>query len=526
MTTALAQAVPPPSVPAAAEGATGAEPGGDFALVTVGAGRYAISLSELSAVIGRPSMARVPLAPPELLGFANLRGKVLPVADLSAILGARPRRDPAPAHVLVCNAGGPAGLVVDTMTGIQRIATGGIEPAARIGAGLDGDTVTGIFSHQGDLYMVLSVKALLERTFGALRDRSAAPVAAVAPRRALRETPDREQAERGAERLLLTFAIGGEAFALPVAEAAEILPLPERQSPLPGAGPHVPAVVEIRGRLIALVDLRPALGLSEPGHPAQVVVLGRIGAPGSSSLGIMADRVEEVLTAPESAITALPAGAPGSADTGLVPSVCQFERGARMIGILDPARIAEIAGPAEIRMPAVCADEPGEEEPMRAEDDAGADGEAGAQVLIFELAGESYGIDIAAVREIIPLPARVTRLPHAPDHVRGVVNLRGSILPVIDTRRRFGLAPDPQRIGAQVLVLSAGGPQTGFLVDSVTEVAAIPPGAVRAAPRFDDDVIEIVTEVATLPGTDRMILLLDAAGMTGSAAAAAAMPER
>lgn len=99
--------------------------------------------------------------------------------------------------------------------------------------------------------------------------------------------------------------------------------------------------------------------------------------------------------------------------------------------------------------------------------------------VAMTVAGETYGLDIAAVHTVIT-PPPVTRVPQAPPFVKGVINLRGRILPVIDLRARFGLPPlasDRER-HTRIVVVEADGLSAGLLVDSVSEVLSLPPDAV------------------------------------------------
>jgi len=100
------------------------------------------------------------------------------------------------------------------------------------------------------------------------------------------------------------------------------------------------------------------------------------------------------------------------------------------------------------------------------------------QVVVFDLAGESYGIDIGHVQEIIRLPA-ITTVPRAPACVEGVVNLRGRVIPVINLRARFGLPEGERGRAARIVVLEAGGQTVGALVDAVSEVLRIPRDAIE-----------------------------------------------
>ena len=107
---------------------------------------------------------------------------------------------------------------------------------------------------------------------------------------------------------------------------------------------------------------------------------------------------------------------------------------------------------------------------------AGADklaAESSEQYLTFMLAGEEYGVDILRVQEIKGWD-KVTRIPHTPDYVLGVINLRGAVVPILDLRRRFGLetiAFGPTTVVIVVRVMSGRDERTvGVVVDAVSEV--------------------------------------------------------
>jgi purine-binding chemotaxis protein CheW len=102
------------------------------------------------------------------------------------------------------------------------------------------------------------------------------------------------------------------------------------------------------------------------------------------------------------------------------------------------------------------------------------------QLVVFELASETYGIDIQTVREIIRMQ-NVTYVPDAPEYVRGVINLRGRVIPVVDLRRRFQLPELEADRGTRVLVVDIGGEDVGVVVDTVTEVKRIPVDSIEPA---------------------------------------------
>ena len=104
--------------------------------------------------------------------------------------------------------------------------------------------------------------------------------------------------------------------------------------------------------------------------------------------------------------------------------------------------------------------------------------DAERQLVVFDLAGEIYGVNIETVREIIRMQA-VTFVPDAPDFVEGVINLRGRVIPVIDLRRRFGLRVTEETNESRVLVVDSEGEDLGVIVDAVTEVQRIPEDSIE-----------------------------------------------
>lgn len=131
------------------------------------------------------------------------------------------------------------------------------------------------------------------------------------------------------------------------------------------------------------------------------------------------------------------------------------------------------------------------------------------QLVVFELSNEHYGVNISAVESIIKMQT-ITVVPHAPSFVEGVTNLRGTVLPVIDLRKRFGLALTEHGKETRIVVVDIDGVKVGMIVDGVSEVLSV-----------SDDQIEppspIVTTVdsAFIRGIakleERLIIMLDLA---------------
>ena len=103
--------------------------------------------------------------------------------------------------------------------------------------------------------------------------------------------------------------------------------------------------------------------------------------------------------------------------------------------------------------------------------------------LTFVLGAEQYGVEIVKVREILGvLP--ITPMPQAPHYVKGVINLRGRVIPVIDTRTKFGMPERESTSETCIIVVDVASKSIGLLVDTVKEVMDISEGQIEPPPRF------------------------------------------
>jgi purine-binding chemotaxis protein CheW len=103
--------------------------------------------------------------------------------------------------------------------------------------------------------------------------------------------------------------------------------------------------------------------------------------------------------------------------------------------------------------------------------------------LTFSMGAEEYGIEIRHVTEIIGIQS-ITDLPDMPDFVKGVINLRGKVIPVIDVRLRFGMSERPYDERTCIVVININGLAVGLIVDSVSEVIDIPAGNIEPPPKI------------------------------------------
>ncbi len=144
------------------------------------------------------------------------------------------------------------------------------------------------------------------------------------------------------------------------------------------------------------------------------------------------------------------------------------------------------------------------------------------QFITFTLDAQEYGVDIMMVREIKGW-TETTALPQAPHYVRGVINLRGIIVPILDLRARFGMgATEPSRMHVVIIVTTAAR-TTGLLVDAVSDIVSVEPGAIRAVPQMGQPIEESFLE-GLVPLGDRMVTLVSLEGLIGATQAGGTEP--
>jgi purine-binding chemotaxis protein CheW len=191
----------------------------------------------------------------------------------------------------------------------------------------------------------------------------------------------------------------------------------------------------------------------------------------------------------------MPAAAPaGGAEPGAASSPAGPEGGDAPLRLPEMGTAAEIL--ASLRSPGGAAvppaDPSGATQPQRIYTFAdalagGGGGEAPAPAVqreswvVFELAGEHYGLPVAAVREILRV-GTITRVPHTPAPVRGIANLRGRILAVVDLRVRLALPPAEIGPRSRILVVDSRHRTLGLLVDAALQVVKLAPGEIEPPP--------------------------------------------
>jgi len=147
----------------------------------------------------------------------------------------------------------------------------------------------------------------------------------------------------------------------------------------------------------------------------------------------------------------------------------------------------------------------------------------GGKYLTFFLAGEEYGVEILRVQEIISMMP-VTRVPRTPPYIRGVINLRGKVIPIMDLREKFGMpaSTEPEQV---MIVVQVGGVQIGVVADKVSEVASIASEDIDPTPDFGAEFhTEFLLGLGKSNGRLRLLLDIERVLSTDDVTAIASMP--
>lgn len=474
---------------------------------------FAVDMAPVQEIIRVPEMVRVPLAPPTLDGLANLRGQILPIINLRRMFGYPERAGDDATRAVVIDLGQPLGFVVDRVSSVVGVDVRQIEDASGISATVRSELVSGLLKDVAGhpMVMVLDVERLVADEFaaavahagaGAARARIDVPVATEAD-----GAPDADHDELQ----LVSFEVAGQEYAVAIDSVQEIVQNPESIVQVPHAKSHVLGIMTLRSRLLPLVSLRRMFGLPQRAADEQsrIVVVAVDGAP----VGVMMDSVNEVLRVPRAVVEPMPpllAREPGMAD---IKQICRLDGGKRLVSIIDAASMFRQPAIGELLDSVDQMNQNQGQGPTQASQERQADEDE--QLVVFRLGQEEFAVPIEAVQEIVRVPDELTHVPKAPPFVEGVINLRGAVLPVIDLRRRLGLASVERADRQRIMVFLIENVCTGFIVDSVAEVLKVARSAIEPAPRLSGEQSRLLSRMANLEAQQRMIQLVDPRHLVG-----------
>ncbi len=601
--------VPAPTAPGGGSGGKN----GEMQLIsfTLGAETFGVSIENVKEILKVGETTPIPRAPDYLMGMMNVRGTILPVVTPKKRLKLLDDTGVTPdSRILVLHTAGQwTGLLVDSVSSVQRVSADAVEPPPPAARGIDRFYLEGVVRLPGRdrLIMLLNLKEVLniEISKDLKPDTDAADLFGEMERDV--EKLDEEQ--------VVTFTLGDEEFGIGIAAISEILKVGEITA-VPNVPPYVKGIQDVRGRVLPIIDMRklvnmdaleefhhklvarlkdahlkwleqlketvyrgaPFAGALDPtqcqfgkllehyktqsvsyleiykvlnpphqrvhfsgrdilqqlktgkekavqtfetlstgavtellgllprfedtlNHSArgeQRVLIVNIGA---AVVGLLVDRVNEVSRLPRSIIDSTPAVLHSYGEE--IKGIAKLEEGKRLILLVDEALVIpgeDMDSISNIR----------DEQEDRA---AGTQAKVKElQYVIFSLRGDEFGLPIEYVREIFKV-TEITPVPRAPVFIEGVTNLRGNVIPVVDTRERFAMTGGdtaPKDAEKTILVTLIKDTVVGLMVDGVHEVIRIPENIIEDAPSLVHSSVDTayLQGIAKLDKGERIILLL------------------
>jgi purine-binding chemotaxis protein CheW len=462
---------------------------------------FAADMVPVKEIIRVPEVVRVPLAPAALEGLANLRGKVLPIISLRRLFGFPEVPHDDSTRALVVDVGQPLGFVVDRVSSVVGVDVSHIEDVGSIRTTVNTEVLSSLIKDVGGhaMIMVLDFAKLIEKEFSQIAAISKNTGAAGA----VQTSAQNEEEDSTDELQLVSFDVDGQEYAIAIEDVQEIVQVPEAVIHVPHSESHVLGVMTLRSRLLPLVNLRSMFALPhrDLDEKSRIVVLTLNGV----SVGVVVDAVSEVLRVSKSGVDALPAMLAREGNLAEVTSICRLDNGKRLVAIVTARNLF---GHSVIKEALITVNESELESDHRdTKQDDGMDDDE--QVVIFRLDKEEFGAPIASVQEIVRVPEELVRVPKAPSFVEGVINLRGTVLPVIDLRLRLGLKQVERTDRQRIMVFLISDIRTGFIVDQVAEVLRIPKSAIEPAPQLSAEQSRLLSRMANLERQKRMIQLID-----------------
>ncbi len=486
---------------------TGEEHEGEQVVIfALGSGKFAAPMRLVQEIIRVPDTVRVPLAPSHLSGLGNLRGRVLPIFSLRHMLGMEDIVCDESTRALVIRVGTPLGFLVDKVHSVMTFDPSQIEPASRVEGSISSEWLSGMIRKDDDVILLIDVEKLLAQAGRAWQGMGGKEGSENFDRQ---DSNSEEQKTNQDEWHLVSFEVANQEYATPIESVQEIVQAPQQYTEIPNSPRHILGLMVLRQRLLPLVSLRCLFGLPqaqmEEHHRVVVLQLGQ-----GMSVGVVMDRVHEVLRVPKSTVEGIPKILENTHSARQLSAMCRLDGGKRIVSVLNIDAMFDMESLRDA-MDAAGVTDTGESQMSNfaGSDEEGSDDEL--QTVVFRLGDEEFGVPINSVQEIVRVPEQLTHVPQSPSFVEGVINLRGTVLPVIDQRRRMAInsGDEVDKDRQRIMVYLVNGVRTGFIVDSVSEVLKIPRAAITPSPATNEESAALIPEVANITASKRMVLLID-----------------
>ena len=475
--------------------------------------RYSFPIDIVQEIVKFFNYTVVPGADETVKGIMNLRGNILPLINLRKRLGFNDKKFDKDTRIIVITANELlTGIIVDKLDEVLNVTEDEIEDTQSGRLSGETDILSAIAKVNGGekIVMVLDENKILPEkienqntlelknsTQGDLRDKPAI----LEP-----------------EKLIISFKLEDEEFAMDIMQVQEILRLREITE-VPKSPDFLLGIMKLRENIIPVLDIKTLLGLKfntkseifkesfsdnkdtyDENDTRRIVVLNI----GTTTAAILVDAVFEVLRISEKLIEKFPHSGENE-NNQFAKGVCKLNNGKRLLTLIS---LSERVSQASIDFlhGTIGGDDSDIVEILNEKKETDND----IELVCFELGGEEYGININEVREIIRFHD-ITVVPNAPNYVAGIVNLRGNVLPVIDLRIRFDKEKFNWTEENRIVVVEMGERLTGIIVDDVNDVINISEQEIEYTKSVmkSEESDELIKGICKLDNGEKIIILLD-----------------
>ncbi len=473
-----------------------------YIIFIVGEESFAIDMEMVYEIVRVPETVHVPLAPQSLRGLANLRGKILPIISIRNIFGMDDIPVDDAVRALIVNAGQLLGFVVDKVSSVISVSSSQIEPIKDINSSVKAELLKGVIKNAGNHEMVLIVdfEEIIEQQFSTIKEFDSTGTGfEYTETRETEENNDKED-----ELQLVSFDVANQKYAIAIENIQEIVQSPERMTAIPRSEDHVEGVITLRNRLLPVLSLRALFNMSSQqiDDKSRIVVVSKM----NTSIGLLVDCVSEVLRISKSDVEPVPAIMSQAGNLTDISGICHQHNNKDTICILSVDSLFSNSTVKE----AINSMETVEKASGIEKEDEQKD-EDEQMIVVFRLNDEEFGVPITSVQEIVRIPDELTHVPRTPSFVEGVINLRGSVLPVIDMRRKIGLSSIEKSDRQRIMVFLIGQARVGFIVDSVTEVLKVSKSCLEQSPKISAEQSRLIRHVVNIGDENRIIQIMEPA---------------
>lgn len=453
-----------------------------------------INIELVQEIIKPPKIHSIPHAPDCVKGMTYLRGNVLPVIDLRIRLGVESIDFTPTTRVLIINIKGTlCGLIVDAVSEVVDLSCCELEESPENIFGIEGSLLSYVakLKDSDSVILLLSTEKILSNI-----DLSHELEGHISSDHDKSEKKDTHQDDY---EQFVAFKVGAEECALSILGVKEIIRFSD-VTPIHQAAEYILGLMYLREKLIPVIDLRVLLGQKSLDDELEEEYEGRVACLNEEAedyekkrtvldqefsedkalkqymrriivisvnnihVGVLVDSVSQVLNINNNLIEGPPPIITGKRLNGL-NGVAKLDKGERIIVLLEVKNLLDNEDFLTIENST-------EELSLVEEEVVQAQVDEEMQMVCFKVGEEEYSFDIQSVQEIIR-QVDITQVPHTKSYMKGIINLRGSVSPVVSMRERFGICDERDGEQSRIIIIKDAGQSIGLIVDSVTGVVRL-----------------------------------------------------